>query len=278
MKKILILAVASVAMVSQAQAADKSFVEGKKLFQDNCLVCHNAELEPAQAPPMFVVQMKYNMATKDKASFVQRITAFATHPSKDKAILKEPVEVLGLMPDIGFAEEDVRKIAGYIHDETFSPPCHHWESAMKRFKAKGDMQRYQSHKKRFDMMCSAHASDAAAKRSSLKAIMQQLGKDYAAIDAAILSEDFAAAEQAAHGIAFHDEIPMATKMKLMKNLGSEMKSFKKADEKVHHLAHEIEQAAKANDMKTVIAKQSQMLGACMACHTSYRSRIIGILK
>ena len=278
MKKILILAVASVAMVSQAQAADKSFAEGKKLFHDNCLVCHNAELEPAQAPPMFVVQMKYNMATKGKASFVQRITAFATHPSKDKAILKEPVEVLGLMPDMGFAEEDVRKIAAYIHDETFTPPCHHWKSAMKRFKAKGDMQRYQSHKKRFDMMCSAHASGASVKQSSLKAIMQQLGKDYAAIDAAILSEDFASAEQAAHGIAFHDEIPMATKMKLKKNLGSEMKSFKKADEKVHHLAHEIEQAAKAKDIQALIAKQSQMLGACMACHTSYRSRIIGILK
>ncbi len=290
MKKILMLAVASVAMVSQAQAADKSFAEGKKLFQENCLVCHNAELEPAQAPPMFVVQMKYKMATKDKTSFVQRVTAFATHPSKDKAILKEPVEVLGLMPDMGFEEADVRKIAAYIHDETFSPPCHHWKSAMKRFKAKGDMQRYQSHKKRFDMMCStsvdkpkvkhagARNTSITAEEGSLKAIMQQLGMDYAAVDEAILKEDLDTVAVAAHGIAFHDEPSLGTKMKLMGSLRSEMKGFKAKDEKVHHLALDIEKAAKANDMKTVIAKQSQMLSACMACHTSYRSRVIDILK
>ncbi len=290
MKKILILAVASVAMVSQAQAADKSFAEGKKLFQENCLVCHNAELEPAQAPPMFGVQMKYKMATKDKTSFVNKVTSFATHPTKEKALLKMPVKVLGLMPDMGFEEADVRKIAAYIHDEEFSPPCNHWKHAADRFKAEGKMKLYKKHQQKYDAMCStstdkpkvkhagARNTNITAEEGSLKAIMQQLGMDYAAVDEAILKEDLDAVAVAAHGIAFHDTPSLGTKMKLMGSLRSEMKGFKAADGKVHHLALDIEKAAKAKDMKTVIAKQSQMLSACMACHTSYRSRIIDILK
>ncbi len=290
MKKIWVLAITSIAMTAQAQAADKAFAEGKKLFRENCLVCHNAELEPAQAPPMFMVQMKYKMVARDKASFVDRVTSFVMRPAKDKALLKEPVKMLGVMPEMGFAEEDVRKIAAYIHDETFSPPCNHWKRAAERFKAEGKMKLYQKHQKKYDAMCSPSAdkpkvkhagprnTSITAEEGSLKAIMQQLGMDYAAVDEAILKEDLDAVAVAAHAIAFHDTPSLATKMKLMANLRSEMKGFKAMDDKVHHLALDIEKAAKANDMKTVIAKQSQMLSACMACHTSYRSRIIDILK
>jgi len=113
---------------------------------------------------------------------------------------------------------------------------------------------------------------------SLRVIMQQLGVDYAVLNDAILSEDFAGTATAAHAIAFHDTPSLGTKMKLMASLRSEMSDFKSADDKVHNLALDIEKAAKAKDMKTLIAKQSQMLSACMACHTSYRSRIMDILN
>ncbi len=289
MKKVILLVGLSLAMTTQAAASDKTFMQGKKLFQENCLICHNAELEPAQAPPMFGVQMKYKMATKDKAGFVDKVTAFATNPTEDKAILKEPVKVLGVMPNMGFEEDDVRKIAAYIHDETFQPPCNHWKHAAEKFKQEGKMKLYQKHQKIYDMMCTTSSAKPhqlmhkinkgiTAEAGSLKAIMQQLGLDYAAVDDAILREDFDAAAEAAHGIAFHETPSMGTKMKLMASLRTEMKDFKKADDKVHHLALDIEKAAQAKDMKVLIAKQSQMLSACMACHTSYRSRIIEILK
>ena len=289
MKKIIMISMALGLMSNQAQAESTDFEAGKALFQQNCFMCHNAELEPAQAPPMFVVQMKYKMATADKTEFVKKITSFATNPTVEKAILKEPVKVLGVMPNMGFEESDVRKIAAYIHDETFSPPCNHWKHAADRFKAEGKMKLYQKHQKKYDAMCSTsvdkpkvkHAgmrnTSITAEEGSLKAIMQQLGMDYAAVDEAILKEDLDTVAVAAHGIAFHDEPSLGTKMKLMGSLRSEMKGFKAKDEKVHHLALDIEKAAKANDMKTVIAKQSQMLSACMACHTSFRSRVISIL-
>ncbi|MDQ6978164.1 MAG: c-type cytochrome [Ghiorsea sp.] len=288
MKKIIMTMMVTGLLASQAQAADDTFKEGKDLFQQNCFMCHNAELEPAQAPPMFGVQMKYKMATEDKESFVNRITAFVMHPTKEKTLLKEPVKVLGVMPDIGAEEDEVRKIAAYIHDETFQPPCNHWKHAAERFKKEGKMQMYKKHQQRYDAMCSNFTAAAkvehanfkggiTAEEGSLQAVMQQIAMDYAALNDAIFKEDFAKAATAAHAIAFHGTPSLGTKMKLMGSLRTDMKEFKKADHKVHVLATEVEKAAKATDMKTLIAKQSQMLSACMACHASFRSRVIKIL-
>ncbi len=288
MKKVILLVGLSLAMTTQATASDKTFMEGKKLFQENCLTCHNAELEPAQAPPMFGVQMKYKMATKDKAAFVDKVTAFVTNPTEDKAILKEPVKVLGVMPNMGFEEDDVRKIAAYIHDETFEPPCNHWKHAAERFKQEGKMKLYQKHQKKYDMMCTTSSTkphqpmhkidkSVTAEAGSLKAIMQQLGIDFLALESAILVEDFAMAEKAAHAIAYHDTPSLGTKMKLLASLRTDMSKFKAADDRVHKLALEIKEAAKTQDMTALIAKQSQMLGACMSCHVLFRSKIAAIL-
>ncbi|MBN4060786.1 cytochrome c [bacterium AH-315-I20] len=285
MKKLLLITSVLLTFSAPAYAQDKAFMEGKKLFQETCLACHDANLEPAQAPPMFGVQMKYKMATTDKESFVNKVSAFVMHPTADKALLKNPVKMLGVMPDIGAEEDDVRKIAAYIHDETFAPPCAHWKHAADKFKAEGKMKLYQRHQQKYDAMCSDKSApkpydllEVTAKEGSLKAIMQQLGIDFSALESAILVEDFAAAEKAAHAMAFHDTPSFGTKMKLMASLRTDMPKFKEADDKVHNLALELEAAAKAKDVKTLIAKQSQMLSACMACHTSYRSRIIEILK
>ncbi len=295
MKNLLLISSALFAFSAPAFAQDKAFLEGKQLFQDTCLACHDASLKPAKAPPMFGVQMKYKMATDNKTAFVEKISAFVMNPSEDKALLKQPVKMLGVMPDIGAEEDDVRKIAAYIHDETFTPPCGHWKHAADKFKAEGKMKLYERHQQKYDAMCVTKTSatkmrttksapkpydlpKVTAAAGSLKAIMQQLGVDYTALESAILLQDFDAAGKAAHAMAFHDTPSLGTKMKLMANLRTDMSKFKEADDKVHTLAVETEAAAKAKNMKVLIAKQSQMLSACMACHTSYRSRIIEILK
>ena len=285
MKKLLLITSVVLTFSAPVYAQDKAFMEGKKLFQETCLACHDASLEPAQAPPMFGVQMKYKMATEDKESFVHKVSAFVMHPTADKALLKNPVKMLGVMPDIGAEEDDVRKIAAYIHDETFAPPCAHWKHAADKFKVEGKMKLYQRHQQKYDAMCSDkpapkpyYLPKVTAAEGSLKAIMQQLGIDFSALESAILVQDFDAAEKAAHAMAFHDTPSLGTKMRLMASLRTDMPKFKEADDKVHNLALELEAAAKAKDVKTLIAKQSQMLSACMACHTSYRSRIIEILK
>lgn len=292
MKKTILLMTMSIAWVSSASAAGNDFATGKKLFQEQCLMCHSAELDPQQAPPMFGVQKKYKMATDSKQAFVEKVTAFATHPSKDKALLKKPVQMLGLMPELGLDAADVKLIAAYIHDESFAPPCKHMKVAMRIFKERGDSKAFRHHKQRYDAMCTAPAGDAAhamaatagaaqpvaAEAGTLKAVMQQLGRDYAALDQAVLMEDFDAAANAAQHIANHDKPSLGQKVKIMAGLRSEMSAFKQADGKVHSLAVEIKQAAEAKDMPLLIQRQSGMLSACMACHTVYRNKIKHILN
>ncbi|MBL1351929.1 MAG: cytochrome c [Zetaproteobacteria bacterium] len=117
-----------------------------------------------------------------------------------------------------------------------------------------------------------------AEEGTLKVVMQHLGQDYAALNQAILVEDFEQAAQSAHKIAYHDEPSMWQKMKIMGSLRTEVPDFKKTDEKVHQLALNIEKEAKAKNMNGLIQQQSNMLSACMSCHSTYRQRIIKILQ
>ncbi|MDT8376115.1 MAG: hypothetical protein RQ867_05160 [Mariprofundaceae bacterium] len=113
---------------------------------------------------------------------------------------------------------------------------------------------------------------------SLKQIMQQLGTDYSRLNHAILLEDFDAAAEAADAIAVHGKPSMGQRMKIMASLGTDMAAFKKADGAVHDLAVRVKEAAGTADMPLLIQHQSQLLSACMACHTTYRSRVAALLK
>jgi cytochrome c556 len=122
------------------------------------------------------------------------------------------------------------------------------------------------------------ATTAYAGDGTLKQAMQQLGMDFSALNHAILVEDFEGAATAAHAIAFHEKPSISQRMKIVKALGTEMPAFKKADGKVHDLAIEMEKAAQGGDMGLLIQHQSEMLGACMGCHTSYRAKVLQIME
>jgi len=133
--------------------AGQEQLEGKQLLQDNCMGCHNAELDPPMGPPMFAVQKRYKMATSDRNDFINQLTVFTLHPSEDRAVMINAVELLGVMPDIGTNESDVRKIAAYIHDTTFAPPCAHWQASIKMARARGDMQHAKKDQMMYNRMC-----------------------------------------------------------------------------------------------------------------------------
>jgi cytochrome c556 len=129
-----------------------------------------------------------------------------------------------------------------------------------------------------DFATAGAAQSVVAEAGTLKAVMQQLGRDYAALGQAVLMEDFDAAANAAQHIAKHDQPSLGQKVKIMAGLRSEMSDFKQADGKVHSLAMDIKQAAEAKDMSLLIQRQSGMLSACMACHTDYRNKVRNILN
>ncbi len=91
-----------------------------------CLSCHNAELNPALAPPLYGVQNKYKQTYNDKQSFVDAISNWAKNPSLDKALMKRPIQKLGLMPAMPLPDDMLASIGAYIYEQEFEPPCTHW--------------------------------------------------------------------------------------------------------------------------------------------------------
>ena len=113
--------------------------EGKALYP-SCHVCHNQEMDPPLGPPMWSVQRRYRNGTLDDEDFIERMVEFVKAPSLDTAIHDEAVAQLGLMPPLPLPDEMLRKIALYILEEQFAPPCAHWQIAVKRAEAKGDLE------------------------------------------------------------------------------------------------------------------------------------------
>ncbi len=114
-------------------------VEGKTLYPA-CHVCHNTAMDPPLGPPMWGVKRQYKNNTMDDEDFIKTMVEFVKAPSKDKAIHVKAVEQLGLMPAMPLPDEMLSKIAIYILEENFPPPCDHWRIAVKRAEARGDAQ------------------------------------------------------------------------------------------------------------------------------------------
>jgi len=150
-KALLMLSSALILFTTQvsANAVDK----GKSLYEGNCLSCHDANLDPPLAPPMFGVKHFYSRASYSEQDFIDQFTAFTLDPAQNEALMKDAVVVLGKMPNLGMAKEDVLLISKYIFDTTFPPPCNHWIAGMKRAKAEGDMKHFKKDQKQYNKMC-----------------------------------------------------------------------------------------------------------------------------
>lgn len=127
MKIIVILLAISFNSMALTLEAEK----GKKAIAV-CMSCHNAETNPALAPPMYGVQNKYKQAFDSKDSFVKAIVDWVEEPSMEKAIMKRPIKMLGLMPPMPLPDEVLKSIGAYLYEEEFDAPCAHWENDLKK--------------------------------------------------------------------------------------------------------------------------------------------------
>ena len=127
--------------------------EGKELYPA-CNVCHDQALNPPKGPPMWGVQRRYKKHSVDDEVFVENIVNFVKAPSLDLAIHKQAVKQLGLMPPMPLPDVVLRKIATYILEENFSPPCDHWQIAITRAEKTGDMGHARKDRKMHNRFCS----------------------------------------------------------------------------------------------------------------------------
>ncbi|MCW9013122.1 MAG: cytochrome C [Gammaproteobacteria bacterium] len=133
----LLLSALFISANSFALSADA--IEGKQ-FYPSCHVCHDQSLDPPLGPPMWGVQRRYKNNTIDDEDFVQSMVDFVKAPTPEKAIHNEAVKQLGLMPPLPLPDDILKKIATYILEEHYSPPCAHWEIAVKRASNRGDLE------------------------------------------------------------------------------------------------------------------------------------------
>ena len=127
-------------------------IEGKKLYP-TCHVGHNQAMDPPLGPPMWGVQRRYKNSTIDNDDFIESMVDFVKNPTLENAKHDMAVEQMGLMPPLPLPDELLEKIAAYILEEEFPPPCAHWDIAVKRATEKGDMEHAKKDQRMLDRFC-----------------------------------------------------------------------------------------------------------------------------
>ena len=127
-------------------------IEGKSLYP-SCHVCHDQAMDPPLGPPMWGVQRRYKNSTINNEDFVQSMVNFVKKPALETALHDTAVEQMGLMPALPLPDELLKKIATYILEEQFPPPCAHWAIAVKRATEKGDLEHAKKDQRMIDRFC-----------------------------------------------------------------------------------------------------------------------------
>lgn len=125
---------------------------------------------------------------------------------------------------------------------------------------------------------SISVSADSATDTDLKTIMQGLRNDTSMVFDGLLIDDYSVIASAAAKIADHPAIPPEQVALVAAELGPEMAAFKQFDTLVHDLSLEIQSAALDSDRSRAASNYQQMVGTCLACHTSFRERISAVLN
>ncbi len=112
--------------------------EGETLLAANCYSCHSptAGMDSRLAPPMIAVKNHYSKKYTSKEEFVTAMISFIQNPTKEKSLMKGAIKKFGLMSQMNFEEEKLKKIVTYIYENEISKPEwfdeHHQEKHQKK--------------------------------------------------------------------------------------------------------------------------------------------------
>ncbi|MEZ5470964.1 MAG: DUF3365 domain-containing protein [Marinicella sp.] len=124
MSKIISLILITVLNSALAESTQENRLEkGQAAFQSLCSSCHSEPgNQPRLAPPVFAIKSHYISDDTDEAAFTQAITDFVLNPQQENAKMLGAVKKFGVMPQMGFAEEQIKQIASYFYHGNFQPP------------------------------------------------------------------------------------------------------------------------------------------------------------
>ena len=104
----------------------------------------------------------------------------------------------------------------------------------------------------------------------LRKIMQDMGKEMAAIAEAVSREEWAQVEKSALRIADHPRPPMSERKKIMALFGKDMARFKGYDTRTHDTARELAKLAAQKQGSEVISTFATLQSSCLECHQHFR--------
>lgn len=100
---------------------------GELYFTGNCVTCHHPT-KTISAPSVVEFKKRYTNAFSDKKEFVNYMSKWVLKPTEKGSLMHDAIQKHGLMPELGFDEETLKEISGYIYDTDFSKKgeLDHW--------------------------------------------------------------------------------------------------------------------------------------------------------
>ncbi|MDH5425576.1 MAG: c-type cytochrome [Gammaproteobacteria bacterium] len=100
---------------------------GKKLFQQHCSSCHDAQggmnMNKRSAPPIAGVRHHYIGPYSDELSFVTAVADWVESPDISKSLMPGAIRKFSLMPKITVSRAEVESIASYIFNGDIETPA-----------------------------------------------------------------------------------------------------------------------------------------------------------
>ena len=125
-RNLLIGSLVSLTLVSNlAMASESNDPSGEQLYDTFCSACHVKAPPATIAPPVFAMVDHVKGVYPEKAAFVNRVVGWVANPQADEALMKGAIDKFGLMPLLGYPEDQVRIIAEYLYDSDFAKPEGH---------------------------------------------------------------------------------------------------------------------------------------------------------
>lgn len=111
---------------SQEDISDGTSVEmeGLSIVDQNCISCHSPKggADSRIAPPLAAIKQHYFKEGMSESEFVEQISTFLNSPSIEKSKMPMAVEKFGLMPNLGFSEEQYKAVATYLYQSELENP------------------------------------------------------------------------------------------------------------------------------------------------------------
>lgn len=114
---------------------------------------------------------------------------------------------------------------------------------------------------------------AAEEALPLRAIMQRLGNDITGLTHALMMDDTTQLRARSEAIAAHPHMLASEVERIRRTLGPEMADFEAADERVHHAAERLHEAALAGRPDVVADRLAEVQKGCVSCHMQFRDRL-----